>query len=170
LLIKKLYTNMLRCFHKNKQIPQKLIQGHRNPLDVKNFKNNHRLYRSFQLKDIDSDGNVSIATIKFPDLSCNWSTLSSPTDIWYKPNGSINDGCYSFSVKDSKFKDLATPVHFPLSKNYSHTEVRAIKETASVDEKINPPQKNNMSKTKKLEYRAHICGHLKIHLTAQNNN
>jgi len=169
LLIKKLYTNILRCFHNKKQIPIRLIKGSRETYDVNKFKDNQRLYRSCRLEDFGEDGKIRLETIRFPDLSCNWSMFSEPQDVWYRENGSINDGCYSFSIKASRFKNLATPVHDPLDDNFSHTELRAVKQEATEDEKSTPLKGHKMSKAKRAEYRANIRGNMRIDLVARKN-
>jgi len=166
--MRRLYTNILGYLHGKKGFPDRLKMRNRNHCKAEDFKDCHRFFRAFQIRDLDENGNIKLETIKFPDLSCNWSMFSKPQDIWYKENSSINDGCYSFSVKTSKFNNLATPVHDPLDNNYSHTEVRIVKQGANANEKLYPPKGQKLNnKTKKLEYRTYIRNHLKIHLVAR---
>lgn len=165
--MKRLYTAILRSLHKV-TLPDRLKMNNRNKCKSAEFKNDDRLYRSFNIGDLDENGKIELTTIKFPDLSCNWSKFSCPSDIWYRDNGSLNDGCYSFSVKESRHNNIATPVHDPQENNFSHTEVRVIRQDTSDEEKSNPKKgKKINSDTKKLAYRTYIRGHLKIHLTPQ---
>ncbi|WP_167884820.1 hypothetical protein [Leptospira fluminis] len=129
------------------------------------------LYRSFKSSDLDENKKIKLETIKFPDISCNWSRFSYPWDIWYRRNGSLKDGCYSFSIKTARFKKIANPVHDPLKKtddqieNYSHIEIRVMEEGKDFD--FEPPKNKKLnSDKKKLEYRQNIQKRLRIKFNA----
>jgi len=108
-----------------------------------------------------------VNSIKFPDFSCNWSRLSEPEDIRDREKASPDDGCYSFSVEVSQFNKMATPCHDPFENNFSHTEIRQLKEDEDIDSE--PPKKrklksNNWNKVEKLKYRSHILKNKKIEI------
>ncbi len=130
-----------------------------------NFDDDDLLYRGFSEDDFDDAvGQISTASIKFPDFSCNWNRYSEPADIHFRENGNKTDGCYSFSVLVSKFSKMALPVHDPLDvpvPNYSHVELRATRE-ADKSNTIPPQGRRINSKTKKLLYRENMA--LKSHI------
>ena len=130
------------------------------------------MYRSYKFSDLETDKkSLKLETLRFPDISCNWSAFSKPTDIWYRQNSRLTDGCYSFTVKDSRFCNIATPFHDPLTgqdiedENYSHVEIRALKEGESFNSKI-PKGRTINSRKKKVCYRIHIKNKMKFHLIA----
>ncbi|MEE9337301.1 MAG: hypothetical protein V3U87_04410 [Methylococcaceae bacterium] len=127
-----------------------------------------KLYRGFKKSDLDQDtGNLEVNSIRFPDFSCNWSRFSKPQDVKLRSNGSPSDGCYSFTVEHSRYKEMATPCHDPLKKekNYSHIELRQL----TIEEQVSfePPkgrklekQKQGWSKAQRLEYRQNLVFYL----------
>ncbi len=130
-----------------------------------------RLYRSYKVSDLDENNRIKLETIKFPDVSCNWSRFSKPWDIWYRENGNIKDGCYSFSIRTSRFETIANPVHDPLSKpdypdeNYSHVEIRVMGTEKNFN--YEPPKfKKLNSDSKKFAYRQNIQRKLRINFSA----
>jgi hypothetical protein len=129
-----------------------------------------RLFRGFKKADLNEGSDrIELNAISFPDFSCNWSRFSEPKDIRIRENGRPTDGCFSFSVETSRFNDMATPCHDPLPENYSHTEIRQLKQDEPIT--FEPPKKrklesNNWGKTKRQLYRQNIINHLKIELEA----
>ncbi len=131
-----------------------------------------RLFRSFSEIEMDQEtGRLDANAVRFPDLSCNWSRFSIPSDVLKRENSAPGDGCYSFSVLQARYKSMATGCHDPISNNYAHTEVRQLKP----DENIftEPPKgrklekaKEGWSKSAKLEYRQHIVSNLRIEIEA----
>lgn len=128
------------------------------------------LYRCFRLSDCDEEtGDLEVNSIRFPDFSCNWSRFSSPVDIRHRNRGQITDGCYSFTVEQARYNEMATACHDPFPKtdrkNYAHTEVRQLKPDESVC--FEPPKKRKLKKEKdgwspsqRLDYRQHIASNL----------
>lgn len=151
------FRNILKRLFKKETYNRLKIDG-RSKLSSGEFKPSHKLYRGFSSDDLDENNHLRLETIKFPDISFNWSKLSRPIDIWSRENGSVSDGCYSITVEDSRYRNMATPVHSPITngiENYSHIEVRVLKEGEELT--FEPPQNRKMSsKAKKQEYRQHI--------------
>lgn len=138
-------------------VPGHLKINHRE--QDQNFNENDKLYRGFELIEYDSDeATINASAVKFPDFSCNWSRYSCAKDIKYRLNAESTDGCYSFTVADSKFNNAAKPVHDPIDDinypNYAHVEVRATRETDDINSI--PPKNRKLSKGKKLQYRQHL--------------
>lgn len=139
------------------------------------FKDTDKLYRGFKLSDLDSETNqIKTEVIKFPDFSCNWEVFSTPEDVKYRQNGNLTDGCFSFTVETSKYKNFAKPIHDPIEEedyeNYSHVEVRQL----STEELDHPPdfepakkRKGKFRKSDKLEYRINLCKKAYIELKPQ---
>ncbi|MBF0338204.1 MAG: hypothetical protein HQL05_10265 [Nitrospirae bacterium] len=123
------------------------------------FNQSDKLYRSYELADLDDSGRISLETIKFPDVSFNWSKFSEPKDIIYRKNGRPTDGCYSITVETSRFENIATPVHDPIddydNPNYAHVEIRVLKDGEDFNFEPSKGRKLN-SKAKKLRYRQNI--------------
>jgi hypothetical protein len=117
----------------------------------------------FDADDVDPEsGNLIVERIRFPDFSCNWSRFSEASDIRVRPGGRADDGCYSFTVKTARYKELATTVHDPICKegyeNYAHVEIREVLPGESVYDE--PPRGRRLSskgrKKLRLEYRSNI--------------
>lgn len=153
-------------FFKQYRYPKNLQIRGRQKLPSSSFKSEDLLFHSFDKDDLDEEGHIKVETIKFPDFSCNWSLFSVAKDIKYRKNSHKTDGCYSFTVQASRYKNMATPVHDPISDpdypNYAHVEVRALR--AGEDDLFEPPKKRKLteSKSKKLEYRKNIQNRLQI--------
>ena len=133
-------------------------------LSVGHFEEHHKLYRSFDRDDIDAQTEqLKVASILFPDLSCNWSLFSIPEDVRLRPGARQSDGCYSFTVQVARYRRLANPVHDPmrtgLYENCAHVEVRELTEGEGFDVEP-PPRRRFRSKTRKsrrLEYRQNLA-------------
>ncbi|MCP4041467.1 MAG: hypothetical protein GY731_05840 [Gammaproteobacteria bacterium] len=126
----------------------------------RDFAGEDRLFRGFTREEYnDLEVTVHLSAIRFPDFSCNWDRYSLPEDIKYRRNGRDSDGCYSFTVEVTKYKEAATPVHDPIDDrefpNYAHVEVRALRETDPAGQA--PPRKRKLSRGKKLEYRQNLA-------------
>jgi hypothetical protein len=90
---------------------------------------NDRLYRAYRLCDLNEGmAELEANAISFPDYSCNWGRFSKAQDILNREKGLPTDGCFSFSVEVAQFEKMATPCHDPLPNNFSHTEVRQLKD------------------------------------------
>jgi len=146
------------------------IQG-RQKLQPQDFVLEDKLFVAFDRDDIDADtGDLIPERIRFPDFSCNWSRFSEPGDVRVRPNGRDDDGCYSFTVAVARYKELATPVHDPISKkdyeNYAHVEVRELRQGESIYSE--PPRgRKSSSKGRKhlrAEYRQNIINNRTIEL------
>ena len=171
-MILKRFLMILSPDYFRKSFPENLRISGRGKLTSDNFLSGDKLFRSFKKTDLDSEKHLKPETIKFPDVSCNWSKFSKPCDIWFRDKGSAKDGCYSFSVEDSRFNKTATPVHDPIFENdpiyienYSHTELRVLPEGKDFLFEPDKGRKIN-SKSKKLEYRMHIREVCKIEIKA----
>lgn len=125
-----------------------------------------RLYRSYRLSELNSDMNtLELNAISFPDYSCNWNRFSQPEDVIRRVGALSTDGCFSFSVETARYGNMATPCHDPIPKNYSHTEVRQLKENEPLN--FEPPKRrklssHNWSKTKRRNYRQNIINNMTI--------
>ena len=133
------------------------------------FLDDDKLYHAFDKDDIEED-DFRLDSIRFPDFSCNWDKFSIPQDIRFRENGKMTDGCYSFTVCTSRYKNYATPVHDPIEDekhpNYAHTEVRELLEGEDI---LFEPPKNRKPKSKKsksirLEYRQNLLNNITIEL------
>ncbi|MCP4137356.1 MAG: hypothetical protein GY754_40690 [bacterium] len=149
--------------------PKELKISGRKKLKTSDFLNTDKLYHGFSKKDLDEDNKLDLNTIRFPDFSCNWDRFSKPDHIHYRENGNRNDGCYSFTVEISRYKKIATPVHDPIKEpleNYSHAEIRQLKEDENI--LFEPPKnrklKSKTLKSKRLEYRQNIINNLLIEI------
>ncbi len=164
-ILKKLFSFL------SPEYPSRLKINGRKKLSNDEIKDEEKLYHGFNKNDLDDNDNLSVATIGFPDFSCNWSKFSEPEDIRYRENGSKTDGCYSILVKISRYKSYATPVHDPLAQpleNYSHIEVRELYDGESVY--FEPPKnrkKKKSGKSRRLKYRQNILNNLNIILKAK---
>ncbi|MEE8329507.1 MAG: hypothetical protein V3R54_06215 [Thermodesulfovibrionia bacterium] len=160
--------NLFRRFKEfitRRKYPQNLLIKGRKKLPASSFKDQEKLYRSYDKDDLDENDKIKLETIKFPDLSCNWSRFSIPKDILFRRNAKKNDGCYSFMVLTSRYKKMATPVHEPINEkkfpNYAHVEVRALR--ANEDFHVEPQKKRKIhSKSNKFEYRQNLLNSLHI--------
>jgi hypothetical protein len=137
----------------------------------RDYKANEKLYRGYRKADLDEATNsLQANSITFPDFSCNWSRFSTPDKIRERENGKPTDGCFAFTVEVSRYKGMATPCHDPIiPQNYSHTEVRQLTSTETID--CEPPKQrklesDNWSKSKRLEYRQNIVNNLTLELKA----
>jgi len=139
--------------------------------DPRDYSANEKLYRGYCRADLDEATNsLQVNAITFPDFSCNWSRFSTPEKIRERENGKLTDGCYAFTVEVSRYKDMATTCHDPIiSQNYSHTEVRQLTFTETID--FEPPKgrkltSGNWSRSKRLEYRQNIINLLIVEFEA----
>jgi hypothetical protein len=155
---------------KKARLNQLRIRG-RPKLSVSAFQADDRLYHGFDVDDIDPDTErLKVASIRFPDFSCNWSRFSEPGDVRLRPNAEVTDGCYSITVQASRYQKFANPVHDPIVEgtyeNYSHVEVRELRSEEGFD--FEPPKgRKNKSATRKhmrLEYRQHLVNQLAIEI------
>lgn len=151
----------------HKKYPEHLLINNRKPLSPRDFHPFDKLFRGFDKDDIDEIGNIVAERIKFPDFSCNWERFSKPEDVRFRIYGRMTDGCYSFTVGTSRYKNIATPVHDPICdteyENYSHIEVRVLRNNENIY--FEPPKKRKLkSKSRKLEYRQNIVNNLTIEL------
>ena len=152
---------------------RRLRIGNRAKLPASHFAEHHKLYRAFDLEDVDSQTErLKVASIPFPDLSCNWSLFSLPEDVRLRPGAHQTDGCYSFTVTVARYQRLANPVHDPirmaLYENYSHVEVRELAKGEGFEVEP-PPRRRFRSKTRKsrrLEYRQNLALRSVVELTA----
>lgn len=153
-------------------IPAHLRLNGRPKLDPGAFDPEHILYRGFTLADCDDLEKIDVDSIRFPDLSCNWSLFSDPSDIQYRLHGKPTDGCYGFSVETARYNAIATPVHDPItdpeSENYSHCEVRLLLEGESLE--IEPPKNrkpdNKREKVRRKEYRRNLVRNIRVFISA----
>lgn len=130
------------------------------------FISREKLYHGFRKADLDEkDSRLKANSIRFPDFSCNWSRFSKSEDIRKREHGKPTDGCFSFSVENSRYKKMATPCHDPVFRMYAHTEIRQLR----LDENIfyQPPKKRKLdklehgwSRSQRLEYRMNIVNNL----------
>ncbi len=165
----KILQRLLRFF-KQGRYPKNLLIGGRVQLPSSAFQDYDKLFRAFDKDDLDEDEKIRVETIRFPDLSCNWSRFSMPADIKHRENGHKTDGCYSFSVLVSRYQKMATPVHDPISDpvypNYAHVEVRVLYDGENV--LFEPPRGRKLkAKSKRLAYRQNINNLLQIECRAE---
>lgn len=157
--------------------PEELcIQG-RPQIPTSEFKTDDKLYHAFNQYDLDDEGEIKPETIRFPDFSCNWNRFSLPYHVRFRINGNMQDGCYSFIVETARYLKMANVVHDPIDDpeypNYSHIEVRRLKENEDID--FEPPKgrkwKSGSTKlSKKMKYRQNIKNNLKIELEISEKN
>lgn len=153
--------------------PEHLLINNRKKLPTTAFKNDDKLFHSFDKEDLDEDNNFKLESVRFPDFSCNWSMFSFPKDILYRETAKPTDGCYSFSVFTSRYNKMATPVHEPIDHdkypNYSHVEVRELLDNEDIY--FEPPKgrklKTKSAKSKRLEYRYNLLNSLYIEFEAK---
>ncbi len=165
-----LFRRFIDFFKKNKYPSNLRING-RKKLPATSFKSEDKLFRSFVGDDLDDNEQIKLELIPFSDISCNWSRFSIAKDILFRQNAKPADGCYSFAVATSRYEKMATPVHDPINDeqypNYSHVEVRALKD----DEDIyyEPPKKRLKvrPKSQKLAYRQNLLTSLTIEFDAK---
>ncbi|HTN43852.1 MAG TPA: hypothetical protein VMN77_08665 [Nitrospiria bacterium] len=157
-------------FLKQGSYPKTLLIKGRTKLSSSAFQDDDKLFRAFQKDDLDENENIRLETIKFPDISSNWSRFSVAKDVKFRKNGLKTDGCYSITVLVSRFKKIATPVHHPISDcvypNYAHVEIRVLYEGEDV--LFEPPRGRKIKpKSKKLEYRQNLKDSLQIELRSE---
>jgi hypothetical protein len=165
----KIFQKLLRFFKQGRYPKNLLIKG-RIKLQSSAFQNDDKLFRAFDKDDLDEDENIKLETIRFPDISCNWSRFSIAADIKHRNNGHKTDGCYSFSVLASRYNKMATPVHDPISDavypNYAHVEVRTLYDGEDV--LFEPPKGRKLKpKSKRLEYRQNIKNCVQIECVSE---
>ena len=163
-----LFQRFIKYFTKSRYPKDLLING-RGKCDTRSFLNHDELYRYYELEHLEENGKIKLERIRFPDLSCNWSQFSKPKDILFREKAKLTDGCYSFTVKTSRYKRIATAVHDPLDDkkfpNYAHVEVRALEETEDIY--TEPPKGRKLKpKRKRMEYRQNIVKCLNIEIDA----
>ena len=136
------------------------------------FTHTDLLYRGFDEEDVDElTDSIKLAHLTSPDYSCNWSRYSDPEDIRYREGGTKDDGCYSITVEDAKYKRVATPVHAPLEEedyeNYAHVDVRLLHPEDSdgyLPEQGRPKLTGKIQKKLRNVYRQYIVNNLKIEI------
>ena len=115
-----------------------------------------------------SDGRIDIESFENSDLSVNWARFSMPSDVRFRANAKPSDGCISFTVADASYEKLAMTCHAPLPDNYSHAEIRWLREGETTEP---PPGRDNpKSKTMKaarLKWRTYIAKIAKIEIYPQ---
>lgn len=135
--------------------PDSLRCNGRTKLPAGCFVDASRFYRGFCLGDLEDDGSIKLETIQAPDLSCNSANLSAPLDVRFRLNGLMTDGCYSFSLVDVRFDNLANAVHAPICneepENYSHVELRSLRDGEAVT--FEPEAKRDRPKSKSAKKR-----------------
>ncbi len=162
-----LFQRFIKYFTRRKYPKCLLING-RKKLPTSSFQDQDKLYRSYNSEELDENDKIKLERIKFPDLSCNWSKFSEPEDVLFRENTKQTDGCYSFTVKTSRYKEMATPVHDPVHHktfpNYAHVEVRALRKGEDIY--FEPPRKKRKLRpdSKKMEYRQNILKCMKIEI------
>lgn len=125
-----------------------------------------RLYRSYRLSELNEGmGTLELNAISLPDYSCNWSRFSKPEEVIERIGARPTDGCFSFSVETAQYENMATPCHDPIPENYSHTEVRQLKEDEPLS--FEPPKKrklssHNWNRTKRRNYRQNIVNNMTV--------
>jgi hypothetical protein len=151
--------------------PQELCINYRPRLCTTDFRSEEKLYHGFCKYDLDNDNEIIPESIRFPDFSCNWSRFSKPFHVRFRKNGSMDDGCYSITVETARYERMANVVHDPIDDpeypNYSHIEVRKLKEGEDID--FEPPRgrkwKSGKSKlSAKMRYRQNIKNNLIVEL------
>lgn len=155
----------------NERQPDHLRIKDRKKLSPEDFADDDRLLRRYILDDMDDRDEIDINSIRFPNVSCNWSRFSFPADVQFLPYARVSDGCYSFTVVTARFCDIATPVHDPVSEpdyeNYAHVEIRELLDEEDVF--TEPPQgrkKKRKEKARRAEWRRHIVQNLTIETEA----
>ena len=151
---------------------QRLRIDGRAKLPTTAFRLENRLYRAYYLEELDDSGEIDVETLRFPDLSCNWSRFSLPEDVRIRERGRETDGCYSVSVITARWKSIATPVHDPIDsrpfENYSHVEVRELREDEGIYDA--PPRnrkfRGKKHKIRRKEYRRNFVQNLRIEIHA----
>lgn len=118
------------------KIPERLKRRGR-PAEQQ-FEPDEALYKRCRKVDVD-EGHLAAESIRFPDFSVNRAKYSDPEDVLLPDYEGW--GVAEFQVKDVParvpMEELTQPpaveytfsvVHDPLDDNYSHTEVRALKD------------------------------------------
>ncbi len=152
------------------RVPHCLRTRGRHALPVDSFKPEEKLYRAYRHIDLNDDGSFDLDRLRFPDMSCNWSRFSKPVHVRWRYNGNATDGCYSFTVEASRYKSMATPVHYPETlplENYSHVEVRWVGPGEEFPSE--PPRKRKKpgwTGAQRQEYRHNILSRLYFELDA----
>ena len=91
-----------------------------------------------------------------------------------REGGRLTDGCYRFTTEHARYRGVANPVHAPLCdcepENYSHTELRGLKEGESVE--FEPPagrkhSRGTKAKALRFEWRVNLSKRLEIVLPAE---
>ncbi|MGO9613840.1 MAG: hypothetical protein ACLPX5_12495 [Dissulfurispiraceae bacterium] len=154
-------------FFRSSKYPAHLRINGREKLSTGSFHCQDKLYRSFDSDDVDEDGRIKLDRIQSNDISCNWSKFSYPSDVRFRENGKLTDGCYSFTVMVSRYEHMATPVHDPLDDkkfpNYSHVEIRRLRKEEDIY--FEPPKgRKPGSKSDRVRYRANLRNHLVIEI------
>ncbi len=154
----------------NKNYPKYLLINGKNRLTPADFLPQDKLYRGFVIDDLFIDNKINFKTIRFPDISCNWGRFSNPEDVRLRPNGENTDGCYSFTVESSRYKNIATPVHDPIDEkeyeNYSHVEIRELYDGEDILSEPPRDRKRKGGKSRRQEYRKYISINVNIELDA----
>lgn len=150
--------------------PPDLACNERSKEKIESFKETDLLFLGYRKANIDSsNGQVTTATLRLPDLSCNWERFSQPQDVRFRENGLQSDGCLSITVQDVRYEEYATAVHDPICgepvENYSHCEVRTVQDGSDV--LTEPPKKGaKRGKQMRLAWRRHVRNKLQIVIEA----
>lgn len=151
--------------------PKELYINDRPRLPVIEFKSEEKLFHGFTKDDLSENNEIIPESIRFPDFSCNWSRFSKPIHVRFRENGSLDDGCYSFTVETARYEEMANVVHDPIDDpeypNYSHVEVRRLKEGENIN--IEPPKGRQWKSGKtrlsaKMRYRQNIKNNLLVEI------
>lgn len=146
--------------------PDHLKINGREKLPNSSFEPNDKLYRDFDKDDLDNNYELQPNSVSFPDISCNWGRFSYPEDVKFRKNGSHTNGCYSITVENARYENIATPVHAPLDEddyeNYSHTEIRELYGNETIDFQPPPIRKKKTGKRRRSEYRQYFIDHIDI--------
>lgn len=151
--------------------PNHLYVSGRGKLPARSFRDDDSLYHAYYHGQLDENEKIKLDTIKFPDFSCNWGQFSKPEDLRFRENAQEREGCYSFTVATSRYKNCATPVHDPIQDNnkhpnYAHVEVRQLDEGEDILSEPPKQRKKLWGRAKRAEYRQNLINCLKIEITA----
>lgn len=129
------------------------------------FRHVELLYRCVAKNDFDELGMLDIECFESSDLSVNWSRFSLPADVLCRQNANPKDGCVSFTVEQAKYENLAIPCHDPIEGNYSHTEIRWLKDGETVEPVHGRKNsKSQQDKVARQKWRVYICTRARMEL------
>lgn len=158
---------------------QRLAFNGRAKLACTAFSETDRLFRGFRKAELDPHtGQLDIdslsASLKLPDLSCNWDRYSHPEDVRFRKPGCEREGCYSFTVAAVRFESYANAIHDPTTvegtENYAHVEIRPLRELDTFEVEIPHGQtlKDNKSAKKiRQRWRTNIANNHRVECDAE---